>query len=105
MKFNSLTVFYCRDFYIQSVKWLTDDTLIVVYLNRKQNHATTVVYDANTGQIKMQKLYPSSNSETWLIPSGLLTSVQYNFYFQIWPYNGYKNILSFDLNKVNIDVL
>lgn len=47
----------------------------------------------------MQKLYPTSNSETWLIPTGLLTSIKYNYYFQIWPYNGYKNIFLFDVSK------
>ncbi len=45
----------------------------------------------------MQKLYPSMNTDTWLIPSGLLTTA--NYYFQIWPYNGYKSVLSFDLSK------
>lgn len=89
--------FLLTDFYIQNIKWQTDDTLIVVFLNRKQNHAITVIYDANSGQIKMQKLYPSMNTDTWLIPSGLLTTA--NYYFQIWPYNGYKSVLSFDLSK------
>lgn len=97
MESSILKTFSIRDFYIQNVKWLTDDTLIVVFLNRKQNHAITVIYDAINSQIKVQKLYPSMNSDTWLVPTGLLTSV--NIYFQIWPYNGYKNILAFDVSK------
>ena len=52
----------------------------------------------------MQKLYPTSNSETWLIPTGLLTSIKYNYYFQIWPYNGYKNIFLFDKETLGIEL-
>jgi hypothetical protein len=36
-------------FYIWNVKWLNEDMLIVVYVNRKQNSAVTAIYDASSG--------------------------------------------------------
>jgi hypothetical protein len=88
-----------RDYYVWNVKWLSSNSVIVVYVNRRQDRAITVIYDANSGFHTLTKEYPSvhsSNYDAWLLPNGLLSSSIYNYYFQIWPYEGYKTIISFD---------
>lgn len=44
------------EFYIWSVKWLRDDRIIVVYVNREQNRANTVINDATTGNVLLSKV-------------------------------------------------
>jgi hypothetical protein len=44
------------EYYIWSVKWLRDDRIIVVYVNREQNRANTVINDATTGNVLLSKV-------------------------------------------------
>ena len=53
---DSLLQLFGQDYYVWSVSWLTDDSLIVVYVNRKQNRAITVINDATTGYVLLTKL-------------------------------------------------
>lgn len=99
---ESLQQEFSGDFYIWNVKWLRDDRIIVVYVNREQNRANTVINDATTGNVLLSKFYPSaplSNYDGWFLPQDLLTTSRYNYYFQIWPYQGFKNIISFDITS------
>ncbi|CAF0793607.1 unnamed protein product [Brachionus calyciflorus] len=85
--------------YIWSVKWLSENSLIVVYVNRRQNRAFTAIYDAASGSTFYRKDYPTApmtHYDGWFLPHGLLASSRYNYYFQIWPYEGFKAIISFD---------
>lgn len=91
--------FKYRDYYIWNVKWLSFNSIITVYVNRKQDKAVTVINDATTGYVVREKEYPTapqSHNDAWFLPHGLLSSSIYNFYFQIWPYEGFKTIISFD---------
>lgn len=45
------------DYYVWSVKWLRDDRIIIVYVNREQNRAKTVINDATTGNILLAKVF------------------------------------------------
>ena len=87
-------------YYIWNVKWLNAASIITVFVNRKQNKAVTAINDAYTGYVLTYKDYPSYESDYngWLLPSGLLCSSIYNYFFQIWPYEGFKTIISFDTN-------
>ena len=82
------------------MKWLTSDSVIVVYVNRKQTHSITLINDATTGEVLLSKEYPPTATIThhaWFVPSiQVLATARYNYYFQIWPYDGYKAIISFD---------
>jgi hypothetical protein len=44
------------EYYIWSVKWLTDDSVIVVYVNRKQSRSITIINDATTGNVILSKV-------------------------------------------------
>lgn len=87
------------DYYIWNIKWLNKNSIIVVYVNRKQNKAMIVINDINSGNAVLVKEYPSApmtNYEGWFLPHGLLASNRYNVFYQIWPYEGYKTIIAFD---------
>jgi len=51
-----LTHQFGNDYYIWSVNWFTTDSIIVVYVNRKQNKAITVINDATTGNVQNRKV-------------------------------------------------
>jgi dipeptidyl aminopeptidase/acylaminoacyl peptidase len=86
------------DYYILNVGWLSNDKLIVTFINRMQNMAINSINDANNGRVLSYKEYPSApkNKNDWFLPTGLLSSSFYQSYFQIWPYEGFKTIIRFD---------
>lgn len=44
------------DFYVWNVKWLSDDAILIIYVNRKQNSAIIAKNDAMNGQVLMSKV-------------------------------------------------
>lgn len=84
------------EFYVWKVKFLSDEEVIVVYVDREQKMSVTVINDIASGAVNMQKEYPSKPSSTWSLPKGLSISANHDLYFQIWSIENYANILAFD---------
>lgn len=84
------------DYYVWSVKFFSDDEIIIVYVDREQKMSITVINDIASGEVNMQKEYPSKPSLTWSTPKGLAVSNKHDLYFQIWSIENYANIIAFD---------
>ena len=45
-----------RDYYIWNIKWLNKNSIIIVYVNRKQNKAMIVINDVSSGSVVLIKV-------------------------------------------------
>lgn len=94
-----------NDYYIWSIEFCSDSELVVVYVNRSQKKSITVVYDVTSGTAKLQKEYPSTETQedTWNTPTGLLISTDHSKYFQVWSVNNYANIIAFNIKTGSVE--